>query len=215
MNSLRRAVAVATLGYLVGQLSGCASSSLVDIWHNPSFQAPPLARMLVIAVRNDATKRRIWEDAFTGELAKRGVAATSSYSLFPDAPPDTNQVIAAVQANGFDGILVTLMLPTETNSQYIQGYTTTEQGLPSGPYYYYYWRRYATYYRETEHPGYIDSQTVDIRAIDVTTTGDDGRLIWSATSRTPDPGSVTDVQRGIVRLVMSELSARSIIGAKQ
>ena len=83
--------------------------------------SPPLAKMLVITVRKDLTKRRIWEDAFVNELAKHGVAATSSYGLFPDVPPDTNQVIATVKANGFDGILVVLMLPTETNKQYFKG----------------------------------------------------------------------------------------------
>jgi hypothetical protein len=61
-------------------------------------------------------------------------------------------------------------------------------------------------------PGYVDSQMVDIRAIDVSTSGNNGRLIWSATSRTSDPGSVTDVQTGIADLVVSEPESRSIIG---
>jgi hypothetical protein len=220
MNSLLKAVAVAALGCLIGQMCGCvSSSSLIDIWHDPSYKAPPLSKMLVVAVRKDATKRRIWEDAFSGELVKRSVAATSSYSLFPDAPPDTNQVIATVEANGFDGVLVILSSPTETNKQYVQGYTTTEHNvryLPNNSAYYNpYWPRYLTYYREIEHPGYIDSQKVDICAIDVTTTGKGARLIWSATSRTPDPGSVTDVQRGIAGLVTAKLTQRSIISVKK
>ncbi|MBN2037496.1 MAG: hypothetical protein JW768_12205 [Chitinispirillaceae bacterium] len=237
MNLLLKAVAGAAFGCLIGQMCGCvSSSSLVDIWHDPSFQDQPLGNMLVISVRKDATKRRIWEDAFTGELAKHGVAATSSYSLFPDAPPDTNKVIAAAQTNGFDGILVVLRLPTETDKQYIQGYTTTEKDVRytsniqgyttteqdvrynrnNSAYYGPYWPRYwMYYYREIEHPGYTDSQTVDIRAIDVTTTGKGGRLIWSATSRTPDPGSVTDVQSGIAGLVTAELTQRSIIRPKK
>jgi hypothetical protein len=211
MNSLLKAVAMAAFGCLISQMCGCASSNLVDIWRDPSYQAPPLGKMLVIAAAKDATKRRIWEDAFAGGLAQHNVVATTSYTLFPDAPPDTDQVIATVQANGIDGILVILRLPTETNSQYIHGYTTIEQGERYSTY----WQRYRTYYREIEHPGYIDSQTVDVRAIDVTTTGKGGRLIWSATSRTPDPGSVMDVQRGIVGLVMSDLEQRSIISSKK
>jgi hypothetical protein len=218
MNSLLKAFAIMVLGGLMSQMCGCATSNLVDIWHDPSFQAPPLGKMLVIAVRKDATKRRIWEDAFAGELVKHGVAATPSYSLFSDAPPDTNQVVSAVQANGFDGMLVVLRKPTETDTKYVHGYTTyttNEQDVRSSPYYGSYWQRYYTYYREIEHPGYIDSQTVDIRAIDVTTTGNGGRLIWSATSRTPDPRLVTDVQNGIVSLVLSELTQRGIISSKK
>ncbi len=249
MNSTGKWVALAALCYLISQMCSCASSNLVDIWHDSSFKAPPLSKMLVIAVRKDATKRRIWEDAFAGELVKHGVAATSSYRLFPDTPPDTNQVIATVRANDFDGILAILRLPTETNLQRIPGYTTTElderiprytttepeERIPGHrttergeripeyttteqderyiPYFGPYWKRYYTYYREIEHPGYIDTQTVDVRAIDITTTGPGGRLIWSATSKTPDPGSVTDVQRGIVNLVLSELGQRGIINS--
>jgi hypothetical protein len=211
MKTLGKAFAVVALGCMMSQMCGCVSSSLVDIWRDPSFKAAPLSKILVIAIRKDAIIRRIWEDAFAGELEKYGVATTSSYSLFPDAPPDTNQVIATVQANGFDGILVILRLSTQTNRQYIQGYTSTVQQ----EHYSYYWQRYWTTYRDIEHPGYVDSQTVDLRTIDVTATANNGRLIWSATSRTPDPGSVMDAQRGIAGLVISELAKRSIIISKK
>jgi hypothetical protein len=116
-----------------------------------------------------------------------------------------------VQTNGFDGIVVILKLPTETNTQFIQGYTTTEQDMR----YSFYWQRYWTFYREIDHPGYVDTQTVAVRTIDVTTTGNHGRLIWSATSRTPDPGSVANVQGGITDLVISELAQRKFIGPKK
>lgn len=209
MNLLLKVVTMVALGCMISLMCGCVSSSnLADVWHDPTFQAPSLSKMLVIAVRKDATKRRIWEDAFTSELTKHGVAATSSYSLFPDALPDTDQVFASVQTDGYDGVLVILRLPTETNKQYIHGYVTTEQNVR----YSYYWQRYRTYYQEIEHPGYIDSEKVDIRAIDISTTGVNGRLIWSATSRTPDPATVSDPQREIASLVMAELAGRSIIG---
>jgi len=206
MNSFGKAVALMALGCLISQMCGCASSSsLVNIWHDPSFQAPPLGKMLVIAVRKNAAQRRIWEDAFAGDLSKHGVMATPSYSLFPDSPPDTNQVISAVQANDFDGILVVLTLPTETDTRYVSGYTSF------GPY----WPRYWKYYSEIWTPGYTDSQSVAIRSIDVTTTGKDGRLIWSATSRTPDPGSVTDLQSGIAALVTGKLAQVNIIRSRK
>ena len=208
MNFLLKAVVAVMLGCLIGQIGGCASSSLVNMWHDPSFQAPALSKMLIIAVRKDATKRRMWEDAFAGELAKHNVTATPSYGLFPDAPPDTNQVLTTMQSNGFDGILVVLRLPTETNTQYVQGYTSLEPEV----HYSSYWQKYRTYYIEIDHPGYIDSQKVAINTIDLTTTGNSGHLIWSATSRTPDPGSVIDAQGGIAGLVTDELAKQRIIG---
>lgn len=192
---------------LIGQMCACATSSLVDVWRDPSFHATHLGNILVIAVQRDATKRRIWEDAFSSELAKRGVTAASSYSLYPVAAPDTLQVMAAVQENGFDGILAILRLSSETNAQFIRGYTSIEKVDRYSSY----WHRYWTHYLEIEHPGYIDSQTIDIRTIDVTTTGQGARLIWSATSRTPDPSSVLDVQQEIAGLVISEMAKQRII----
>lgn len=75
-----KAGTVALFAFVISRMCGCTSSStLVDKWHDPSFQAPPLGNILVIAAGNDATKRRIREDAFSGELAKHDMAATSSY----------------------------------------------------------------------------------------------------------------------------------------
>jgi hypothetical protein len=209
MNFPSKALVAGALGFLIPLMNGCApSSSLIKVWHDASVLATPLTKMLVVAVRKDPINRGIWEDAFANELMKHGVAATPSHSLFPDLPPDTNQVIATVQANGFDGILVILRLPTEKNTHYVKGYASME---PQGAYYGPYWQRYWNTYEVIKHPAYVDTQKVAFRAIDVTTTGNNSRMIWSATSRTADPDSVKDLQRGIAGLVVSELARRSVI----
>jgi hypothetical protein len=192
-------------------LAGCASSELVDTWSDSSYQAPPLNKMLVISVGKNPAVRRIWEDAFGVELTKHNVAATPSYRLFPDAVPDTDQVIQSVRSNGFDGILITCLLPSETTPQYVQGKVTGQQEMR-------YDRRrgrFVLYYRDIAQAGYVDSQKVDIRSIDVWTTQDDGRLIWSTTSKSPEPNSAQIVRPEIVKLVMSELTQQRIIAAQK
>lgn len=190
---------------------GCSSSKLVDIWSDSSFEPPSLNKMLVISVGKNPAQRRIWEDAFSVELARHDVAATPSYRLFPDAVPDSNQVIQIVRSNGFDGILINRWLPSETKTQYLQGYVTKEADTR-------YDRRtdrFVTYYRDIEHAGYVDSQKVDIRAIDVWTTKNEGQMIWSATSKTPEPNSVQAVRPEIVKLVVSELTRQGIIASER
>jgi hypothetical protein len=192
-------------------MAGCASSELVDIWSDSSFQSPSLNKMLVISVSKNSVQRRMWEDAFSAELAKHNVAATPSYRLFPDAVPDTNQIMQIVGSNSFDGVLVCRRLPPETNTQYMQGYVTTEQGMR-------YDRRrerFVTYYQDIEHAAYVDSQKVDIRTIDVWATRNEGQMIWSATSMTPEPNSVQEVRPEIVKLVMSELTKQRIIASER
>ena len=156
-------------------------------------------------------QRRIWEDAFSVELAKHDVAATPSYRLFQDAVPDTSQVIQIVRSDGFDGVLVTSRLPSETKTQYLQGYVTTEQDMR----YDRRTERFVTYYRDIEHAGYVDSQKVDIRTIDVWSTKNEGKLIWSATSKAPEPNSVQTVRSDIVKLVMSELTKQGVIASER
>jgi hypothetical protein len=188
-------------------IENCSSSVLVDVWNDPSFHEPPLKKVFVIAIRKDPVQRRIWEDAFVAELSKHSVIATSSYHLFPDVLPDTNQIIQTVQEKGFDGILVTRLLRNETKTHYNQSYVTKEQISR----YNVFRKNYDTYYHDVEHPAYVDSQIVDRRAIDVWVIRNDERMIWSATSNSPERYSVEDVQNDIANLVIPELMRNSII----
>jgi hypothetical protein len=168
--------------------------------------------MLVVSISKNSVYRHIWEDAFSAELAKHNVAATPSYRLFPDAVPDTNQVIQIVQSNGFDGILVYRRLPPETNTQYRQGFGMSEHNMV---YDHFSERFVVSYYRDIEYAAYTDSQKVDIRAIDVWATKNEGQMIWRATSKTPEPNSVQEVRPEIVKLVMSELTKQRIIASER
>ena len=195
----------------VALMAGCGSSELTDIWSDSSIQSRPLKKMLVISVNKNSMHRRIWEDAFCAQLNNHAVTPTSSYRLFPDEVPDTNQVIQIVRENDFDGVLVIHRLPSEANPQYVQGYMGQEQ-----------YTRYAgrlngfvPYYRNVWHAGYVDSQKVDIRAIDVWATRNEGQMIWSATSNTPEPNSIQEVRPEIVKLVMSELTQKRIIASER
>jgi hypothetical protein len=72
-----------------------------------------------------------------------------------------------------------------------------------------------SYYRDIEYAAYTDSQKVDIRAIDVWAAKNEGQMIWSATSKTPEPNSVQEVRPKIVKLVMSELTKQRIIASER
>ncbi len=188
-------------------IESCSTSSLVDVWNDPSFHESPLKKIFVIAIRKDPVQRRIWEDAFVSELSKHGVQATSSYNLFPDLLPDTNQVIQTVQEKGFDGILVTRLLFDETKSHYVDSYVTTK--IESR--YNIFRKRYDTYFRNVQHPGYVESQIINRRAIDVWVIRDEERMIWSGTSNSPERNPIKAVQEDIAELVIPELRRKAII----
>ena len=207
MKLYKKFILVSILCCLMILIESCSTSVLVDEWNDPSFHESPLKKILIIAIRKNPIQRRIWEDAFVGELSKKGVISTSSYKLFPDALPDTDQVIETVQKNSFDGILVTRILQKETETHYIESYVTSESKLRYNPFR----NSYSTYYRDVEHPGFVDSSTVDRRGIEVWVIRDKERIIWGATSNTPEGNSLETVKNNIVDLVIPELSRYGII----
>ena len=188
-------------------IEGCSTSVLVDVWNDPSYHDSPLKKILVIAMSKDPVHRRIWEDAFVLEFLKQGINATPSYKLFPDAVPDTDRVYSSVQANGFDGILVTSHLVSGTETHYVQSYVTSETKSRYNPFR----NMYSTYYHDVEHPGYVDSLTIKRRSINLWTTKNDGQMIWGGTSNTPELNTVEDVQNDIANLVIAELVQDGII----
>jgi hypothetical protein len=177
------------------------------MWSDPAFTGPPLKNILVVAIRNDPTRRRIWEDAFIAQMTQHSVTAVPSYKLFPDAVPDTDQIIKAVRENNFDAVLITHRLAGTTDAQYIPGYVTrqviTVYDSSTG--------RYYSHYDRVVHPGYVDSSKVSRNEIEVWSTSEGGAMIWSATSNTIDPTSVDAISNEIVNLVVPELAVKKII----
>ncbi|MFA6598189.1 MAG: hypothetical protein WCS69_10730 [Ignavibacteriaceae bacterium] len=188
-------------------MEGCSSFALVDVWNDPSYHKSPLQKIMVIAIIKDSIQRRIWEDAFVSELSKHGVNATSSYPLFPDAFLDANQVVETVRKEGFDGILVTHLLHEKTETHFEESIIKTEQVLR----YNIYQKKYDVYYHNLQHPGYVESQSIDHRAIDVWVIGNEERMIWSGTSNFPERNSLEAVQNDIANLVTPELTRNAII----
>jgi hypothetical protein len=187
----------------------CTSTRLSNVWRDTSYNSGPMTNILVIAVKKDATRRRIWEDGFSVELARHNVTVTPSYRLFPTELPDTNQVVEAVKDKNFDGVLVVSRLAAEKNSTYVPGYTTTK------PVYHYsqLQREYFLHYEEEYHPGYTDSTRIVQHEVNVWTTKDGGRMIWSGTGQVLDPGSSTAVNNEIVNLIIPELVKDNVLSA--
>jgi len=199
------------LSCLIILIESCSSSVLVVVWNDTSYHESPLNKILIIAIRKDSVQRRIWEDAFVGELSKHGVKATSSYDLFPKVLPVTNQIIQTIQGNNFDGILMTRLLHKETEIHYVESSLTSEVKSKYSPFR----KIYSTYYQDVQHPEYVDSQKVNYRTIGVWAIRYRERIIWGATSNTPERNSVEAVRSDIADLVIPQLVRNAIIKSEE
>lgn len=206
MRSLPRVLTSLTL-LAAFALTGCSSTQLTDVWRDASYTSGPMKTMLVIAVKKDQTKRRIWEDAFAEALAKKGVSAMASYRIFADAIPDTEQVRQTVLQNGYNGVLITSQVAADVRQKVVQPTTTTVPVVRYSRFY----NTYYTRYRYVETPGYTETEKVFQYQTDVWEAGEGGKLIWSGVSETTDPTSPTRFSTELSGIIIPELEKARIV----
>jgi len=192
-------------------LDGCAvNSEMTNLWHDTSLSPGSIHNVFVVAIRKDPVRRRAWEDAFVKELTARGVTATSSFRLYADAPPDTDQVIEAVRKNGYDAVLVSTRLPDQETSRQIEGAVRREQ-MTSQDYY----GNFHSYWVTVHDPAYTETDRIIQVQTDIWSTGGDGgHLVWSATLRTLESMSRSTVAKTVAKDIMPVMEKQGLV-AKQ
>src|SRR5207248_8464841 len=139
---------------------------------------------------------------------KHGVAATASYSVWPSALPDTDDVRQYVRDNHINGVLVAVREPTEQRQQLTPGYVSTEPRT-----YYSYWTgRYRTYFYNVEHEPVVETFRIVPHRIDVwQADAQGGQMVWTAQGRSLDPSSANDVSREVSKSIVPELAKAGVI----
>jgi hypothetical protein len=206
----RRLMTGVFLAMLLATL-GCAPTELVNVWRDPSVARPELNKMLVISLRKDATRRRMWEDAFAGELADYGVAAIQSYRLCPGGAPDTSDMKQCLVKGDFNGVLTIAPLSPTMEQRYVPGYWTASPDWFSP-----YWDRYYRWWWYYQQPGYVETYTLTRNEIDVYLTHNGGEtMVWSGTSDQTDPATMEEVRSSVVAQVVRKLAKQGIIPGKE
>jgi hypothetical protein len=205
--SARRAFAPAAV-LCVLLTAGCAGQrQMTDLWRDPSFTSGPVRNVLVVALRRDPVRRRMWEDAFVKELGGRGVTATPSYQLYPAAVPDTQDVIEAVRSKGCDAVLVSIRLPDEATTTYVPASVTRQMITTQG-----YYGAFHTHWRDVLNPGHTEADEV-IRV--ETDLWGGGRLIWSGTLRTLESVGKLSAHSAVSKDIAPVLEAHGMIPGRK
>ena len=190
-------------------ISGCGTTQLVDLWKDPSYQAAPLKKIMIIAMPRDQTRRRIWEDAFVSALAedKAGTVAVPSYQLFPNELPDTLVIAEKTKEEGFDGVLVVARVESSKQKKDVPGYVSEEPV----DVYRHRWGAYSTRWATVYHPGYTEVQRVLSVQTDLLLPQEEGRLVWSVTSKDINPSSPQEFRSSVADLVMDKLAKEGLV----
>jgi len=196
---------ILTSTVLATTLSGCAATQTGNMWRDSTFETAGFKNMLVIAMRKDATRRRMWEDNFAMGLAAYGVKVQMSYRLWPSALPDTAAVIEAVRRDGYDGVLVSLRDVVKAE-EWVPGYTKREAVTTqswSGAYY--------TYWTDVEVPDRTETTTVHDYKTHLWTTADPARMVWSGTVQTTEAINENVIRALVEKNILSEMEKAKLI----
>ncbi len=189
---------------------GCGSTQQTNRWMDPSYNAGPAKKILVIAIRKDQLQRRIWEDAIVTAISdnkQAGTVAVASYQLFAGDLPDTLAMRLRTTEEGFDGVLLIARVRRDTLTSEFSGYTTSEQVTTFSRR----WNAYVTRYEDVYHPGYSETETSVSVRIDLLIPREDGKLVWSVTSRSVDPTSADQFRNAVADRVVSRLRKERLI----
>jgi len=188
-------------GLIVG---ACASTKPIMEWRDEGFSGQ-LNHILVIAAADQATKRHAIEDDYVKALTAVPVTAVPSYTLMDsDIELSRETVEAAIEGQGFDGVLVTRLLGVEEIEEY------------QPPVTYDHYRSYHRYYQRSldySSPGYYRNYKIlklETNLYDTATQ----ELIWSMQSETIDPSAPQDVIEAQIILTMERLTQGGLIAAK-
>jgi hypothetical protein len=189
---------------------GPKSTKFAFTWINPSYAGGSFKNILVLAMNGKASSRADFEDQMVAGITRPGVQVVPSYSLLPRpeaTPINIDQLKSVVRGQNFDSVLVSRLVKYNKTVTYVPG-----QAYPLYPYYGTFYGYYAALSPVVYSPGYLQTDTqVQIESNFYSTAKPDGELIWTGTSDSMNPKSVTKVINAVVKLVVQELEKEKVL----
>jgi hypothetical protein len=194
----------------VAAISAAKSTKLAFTWKNPNYTSGSFKNILVLAMNGKASNRADFEDQMVAGISGPGIQAVPSYSLLPRpeaTPIDMNDLRGVVQEQKFDAVLVSRLVKYNKTVTVVPG-----DVYPLYPYYGTFYGYYGTVSPVVYSPDYLQTDTqVQIESNFYSTAKADGELVWTGTTDSVNPKSVTKVINGVVGLVVQELRKENVI----
>jgi len=188
-------------------VAGCATTEVSNTWKDPQYSGSPLRKVVVLGVTRQAGVRRVFEDTFVKSLSAAGVDAVASYTLLPtDGQLPEGALRKAVADSGADGVLIARMVERQTDIQ-----TMPSMVAPS----YYGSRRYYYGAYSGAWMGYYEPATVQtfhyILGEITVFHAEKPEPVWTASTRTQEPGDVAKATEGYAEVVIPALKKDGVI----
>ena len=185
-------------------VAACAPIKNLEVWKDDAY-TQPLQKVLVIALAQEDSVRKQFENVLANQLADRGVEVVRSHKVLPDpaTKPDRDVVLAKVRELGVDSVLVARSISKKeiTNHQY-GGVVLGGSAVYSGGNWYGYSYGYS-YDRQYD----TDFFTVSTKLYDV----DSKKPVWSYISQVKVDGARQGAVNLLVPSIVEQLRASQLI----
>lgn len=183
-------------------ISCSSSTQLTNIWIDDSYQTQGIKKVLVLGVAKENWKKKVYENEFRQQLIKKNVDAISAWELLPENEKLNKETFEKYfKDQNIDAVLVARAIGTSTvETVYGGGASHIAVGF-----YGFYFSTAQIYYTQS----YTAEEKIVHMKADLYETSE-GKLIWSATSRSYEPRNTSDVIKSVSRQVVEEISLTAL-----
>lgn len=184
-------------------LAGCASTRLVDTWHEPSVTEIPMHRVVAVAMLPSDAQRRSAEDVMVARLDATGLDATAAYRILDEQDIQDVARMREKLGDDYDGIFTMRLVDQYDRVTYMPPSPTASYGFWG-------WYDWAAPY--AYDPGYYDVDrvvSVETNLYDLHTD----ELVWTGLSETIDPESARGLTDDVLQAVGDQIEVHRTIVA--
>jgi hypothetical protein len=199
---MRRRV-LALLPLVVVATASCSTTRLASVWADPNYSGGAFHKLMVIGLGATEGGRAAFENSVAEAFGTHGVVGVSSTGYFAAAEDMTRERVRSwVQRDDYQGVLVSRLVDVD-RQQTVVGPTYTDLWG--------YWGYYGTVMTS---PGYVADQTT-LRITTDLFNASDGKVVYTAESKTFDVNSRGEVIRELTALLVDDLTKRGLLPTKQ
>lgn len=191
--------------------TSCKSTDIISSWTPESIPSGTMKKVLILGVMTNREDRDQIEQIMASELRKEGIDANTAIGVF--GPKgfkglSEEEITEKLKGSGYTSVMIISLQDKERERTYTPG---THYTTPRIVGYSRYYRRYLIVYDSMYTPGYYRTSTNYILEADIYTINDDDELIYSAQTRSFDPGSSKSLAESFSKAIIAELKEKGII----
>lgn len=199
--------------FMIAVLTCCSPSTYITgSWKSPDPLTKQYSSILVAALTSNTIAKATLENDMAEVLAK-SISVRKGIDEFPPDIYGTDSsritLMDKVRNKNLDAILTISILSEETETRYVPG--TDPYYPPVHPYYNNFWGYYSYWQPRFYDQGYYVQDKVYFIETNLYDTGNE-KLIWSAQSKTYDPGDLESFSKDFADIIVMKMQADGIIG---